>query len=153
LDSCHDEETPQIHFPQNARKISRCDRCAICESQNVVISISAVFYRISSGQWPDFMQLLSSVDAAAALGISVATLYDWLSQSNLGTFEIRGQSVTVDYFQGGRRGQGRIQIDRQEIERLLGLMRVSPKAVPVRKLPSKQPTFQHLSAKLGRPED
>ena len=61
---------------------------------------------------------LSSDQAAKRLGVTVPTLYDWLSQSDAGEFVIRGQSLTISYFQGGRRGQGRIQIDESEIDRL-----------------------------------
>jgi hypothetical protein len=98
-------------------------------------------------------QLLNSKDAAAALGLSVLTLYDWLGQSDAGRFEIRGQPVTIAYYQGGRRGQGRIKIDSREIDRLLSLMRVSPQPNALRKKPTKKPTLQHITAKLGRPED
>ena len=45
------------------------------------------------------------------------------------------------------------QIERQEIERLLNLMRVVPQKIVERKLPAKQTTFQHITAKLGRPEE
>ena len=96
---------------------------------------------------------LSSKEAAAALGISVLTLYDWLSQSDAGEFEIRGQPVTIAYYQGGRRGQGRIRFDAQEVERLLSLMRVTPKVTRTRKRPQKTSAFQHITNNLGRPED
>jgi len=64
-------------------------------------------------------ELLSSQDAARRLGITTATLYDWLAQSDAGTFLIRGQPTTINYYQGGRKGQGRIKFDSQELERLL----------------------------------
>jgi hypothetical protein len=98
-------------------------------------------------------QLLNTKDAAAAIGVSVLTLYDWLSQSDSGKFEIRGQPVTVEYFQGGRRGQGRIKIAHQEIERILSLMRVTPKVASSRSRCKKKPTLQHITTKLGRPVD
>ena len=98
-------------------------------------------------------RLLTAKDAAAALGISVLTLYDWLYQSDMGKFNIRGQPVTIDYYQGGRRGQGRIKIDVQETQRLLSMMRVSPKVPGTRKQPTKKSTLQHISTRLGRPED
>ena len=100
-----------------------------------------------------FTQLLSTKDAAAALGVSVFTLYDWLKQSDAGRFVIRGQPVTIEYYQGGQRGQGRIQIDAQEIQRLLNLMRVSPARKVVRRTASKPKTLQHITATLGRPDD
>ena len=98
-------------------------------------------------------ELLSSQQAACWLGISTATWYDWLSQSDAGTFAIRGQPVSINYYQGGRNGQGRIKIDRQELERLLGLMRVPAKSTLVRRPPTKKASFQHITAKLGRPGD
>lgn len=98
-------------------------------------------------------ELLSSEIAARRLGIRVLTLYDWLSQSDGGVFEIRGQSVTIEYYQGGRRGQGRIMIDAEEIERLLSLMRVTPKGAYIRKRPEKETKLQHITTKLGRADD
>ncbi|MCO6457681.1 MAG: helix-turn-helix domain-containing protein [bacterium] len=98
-------------------------------------------------------ELLSSQDAARRLGISTATLYDWLAQSDAGTFMIRGQPTTINYYQGGRKGQGRIKIDSQELERLLELMFVSPKSQPIRRAPRKQTSMQHITTKLGRPDD
>jgi hypothetical protein len=98
-------------------------------------------------------ELLSSQDAARRLGITTATLYDWLAQSDAGTFMIRGQPTTVNYYQGGRKGQGRIKIDSQELERLLELMFVSPKSQPIRRAPRKQTSMQHITTKLGWPDD
>jgi hypothetical protein len=98
-------------------------------------------------------RLLNSKDAATALGVSVLTLYDWLSQSDKGEFEIRGQAVTISYYQGGRRGQGRIRIDVREVERLLTLMRVTPQASMTRQKPTKKRAMQHITANLGRPDD
>ena len=97
--------------------------------------------------------LLSSEQAARRLGVSVLTLYDWLSKSDACAFEVRGLPVTIDYYQGGRRGQGRIKIDTQEVERLLSLMRVAPKLPRSRKRLEKEPTLQHITTKLGRPDD
>lgn len=96
---------------------------------------------------------LSSRDAAELLGISRSTLYGWLAQSDAGEFEVRGQQVTIDYYQRGRRGQGRIQLKLQEVERLLSLMRVAPKPARVHKRQKKQPQLQHITTKLGLPED
>ena len=96
---------------------------------------------------------LNTKEAAQRLGISPATLYDWLSQSDAGEFQIRGQSVTIDYFQGGRRGQGRIQIEPAEIERLKELMRVRPRRIVSRKPPRKQVSFPGIHVELGDPGD
>ncbi len=98
-------------------------------------------------------ELLSSMEAAQRLGISTATLYTWLSQSDAGTFMIRGQPTTISYYQGGRKGQGRTKIDGQELDRLLSLMMVSPKTTPRRRRPRKQSSFQHITTKPGRPDD
>ena len=98
-------------------------------------------------------QLLNSKDAADSLGLSVLTLYDWLGQSDVGEFVIRGQPVTIEYYQGGRREQGRIKIDAKEIERHLLLMRVTPSTTYARRRPEKKTILQHITIKLGRPTD
>jgi hypothetical protein len=66
---------------------------------------------------------------------------------------IRGEPTTINYYQGGRVGQGRIKIDHREVERLLSLMRVSPRTKAVQKKPAKKPTLRHITAKLGLPDD
>ena len=55
-------------------------------------------------------ELLSTTEAARQLGISRASLYDWLSQSNARQFTFRGRPVTIEHLQGGAKGQGRIKI-------------------------------------------
>ncbi len=97
--------------------------------------------------------LLTSKEAAEQLGISTASLYDWLAQSDAGTFIIRGQSVTIDYLQGGRRGQGRIKIETREIERLKDLMRVRPRPIRKRKPPAKRHHYPGITVELGDPDD
>ena len=101
---------------------------------------------------PMVSKRLPSDEAAARLGISRATLYDWLSQSNAGSFILCGVGVTINYYQSGRRGQGRIQIDASEIERLLSLMKITPDPLPHRTV-RKKPSLTHITAPLGRPED
>lgn len=98
-------------------------------------------------------ELLTSEQAANSLAISVPTFYDWLSQSDAGTFQLRGQPITIDYFQGGRRGQGRIQIEEQEVARLRDAMRVRPQRPMRRRLPMHQQTFPGITVPLGRPDD
>jgi hypothetical protein len=98
-------------------------------------------------------ELLSSEQAARKLGIRVSTLYAWLGQSDACAFEIRGRPVTISYYQGGRRGQGRIKIDHREVERLLSLMRVSPQPNTARRTPRRKSALQHITANLGRPDD
>jgi len=53
--------------------------------------------------------LISTANAADCLGIAVRKLYEWPSQSDAGEFQIRGRNVTIDDYQGGRRGQGQIK--------------------------------------------
>lgn len=96
-------------------------------------------------------ELLTTREAARRLGISTACLYDWLAQSNAGRFVLRGQPVTIDYLQGGPRGQGRIRIEVGEIERLKDLMRVRPNSAPQRRPPLRQTAYPGITVKLGRP--
>jgi hypothetical protein len=97
-------------------------------------------------------ELLTSRDAARRLGISVPRLYEWLALSDRGDFQLRGAPVTIDYFQGGAKGQGRIRIAAKEVDRLLGLMRVWPAPQRDRRSPARRPTLQHITAKPGRPD-
>lgn len=98
-------------------------------------------------------ELLTSNDAAERLGISTLTLYDWLSQSDAGEFMIRSQPTTIEYLQGGRKGQGRIRIAESEIMRLLSLMTVTPATVKTRKPSQKKRLLQHITTTPGRPDD
>jgi hypothetical protein len=98
-------------------------------------------------------ELLSAQEAARWLGISVTSLYDWLGQSDRGLLIIRGQSVTVDYYQAGPQGQGRIRIEAAEVERIKELMRVRPQPIPVRHPPIRRATFPGITVALGRPND
>ena len=96
--------------------------------------------------------LLTAKDAAEALGIGVTTFYEWLAQSDQGTFEIRGKHMSIAYFQGGRKGQGRIQIEPAEVERIKEFMRVHPKQVLPRKPPIRRASFPGITVQLGRPD-
>ncbi len=96
-------------------------------------------------------EFVSPRDAARRLGITVPTLYDWLSQSDYGLLRIRGERVTIDYLQGGPQGQGRIQIPAAEVCRILELMRVKPKRLEVRRPPTKQMHYPGITVPLGRP--
>jgi len=98
-------------------------------------------------------KLLSSFEAAERLGIAVATLYEWLSQSDVGRFHIRGQRVNIEYYQGGRRGQGRIRVPKKEVERLLSMMRVSPRQATSKPHSPSKPITKHITVALGRPDD
>ena len=95
--------------------------------------------------------LLSADEAARRLGMATTTLYDWLAQSDQCTLSIRGRAVTVDYLQGGPKGQGRIKIAAQEVERLLDLMRVGPQNGAPRRSPNRPRSFPGITVKLGRP--
>jgi hypothetical protein len=96
-------------------------------------------------------ELLSTKVAAQRLGISTASLYDWLSKSNAGEFLLCGQAVTIAYLQGGSRGQGRIRIEAREIERLKDLMRVQPQRNLSRQPAVKETHYLGITVKLGRP--
>jgi hypothetical protein len=98
-------------------------------------------------------ELVTAKEAARRLGISVPSVYDWLGQSDHGLLVIRGQSVTINYFQGGPQGQGRIRIEAAEVERIKELMRVRPQQAPTRRLPIRHDTFPGITVKLGRPND
>ena len=97
-------------------------------------------------------ELLTAREAARRLGIATASLYDWLAQSDVGALAIRGQAVTVEYFQGGAKGQGRIRIEAREVERLRDLMRVRPHAPVERRPPPPLHRYPGINAKLGRPD-
>jgi hypothetical protein len=96
-------------------------------------------------------ELLTTRQAAQRLGISTASLYGWLAQSNAGTFVLQGQPTTIDYLQGGARGQGRIKIEAGEIERLRDLMRVRPRPLPLRRPAIHEAQYPGITVKLGRP--
>ncbi len=93
--------------------------------------------------------LLTARDAARRLGISTASLYDWLTQSDAGTLVIRGEPLTVDYFQGGAKGQGRIRIEAQEVQRLKEAMRVRPRPVQQRRPPTRRHHYPGITVELG----
>ena len=96
-------------------------------------------------------ELLTTREAAAQVGLSVTSFYDWLGQSDRGLLVIRGQPVTIEYFQGGPQGQGRIRIEAAEVERIRELMRVHPQhAKPVRR-PVPRQAFPGITVPLGRP--
>jgi hypothetical protein len=97
-------------------------------------------------------EFLTAQEAAGRLGIAVASLYDWLGQSDRGLLVIRGRPVTIDYLQGGAQGQGRIRIEAGEIERLKNLMRVRPQPCLPRRPPMPQVSFPGIKVPLGRPE-
>ena len=95
--------------------------------------------------------LLSAKEAAKRLGISPPTLYDWLGQSDHGMLVIRGERMTIRYFQSGPRGQGRIQIEASELDRIMECMRVYPARPSTRKPQSQSSGLPGITAKLGKP--
>ena len=84
-------------------------------------------------------------------------MYQWLADSDTGTLVIRGQPVTIDYLQGGPKGQGRIKIEAREVERLKELMRVRPRPPWQRRPPTKLhhyprlPVDQSICPEKGQP--
>lgn len=96
--------------------------------------------------------LLTAKESARRLGIMVTTLYDWLGQSQWGLLRIQGQPVTINYFQSGPNGQGRILIEDTEILRLRELMRVRSKRLPPRQMPVQRNQFPGITVPLGRPD-
>src|SRR2546430_2150503 len=97
-------------------------------------------------------ELLSAREAARRLGMAVTSLYDWLGQSDRGLLVLRGQPVTINYLQGGWRGQGRIRIEAAEVERLKDLMRVHPQRIIPRRPPVRQQSFPGITVPLGWPD-
>jgi hypothetical protein len=95
--------------------------------------------------------LLTAKEAASRLGITATTLYDWLGESDYGLLVIRGQRVTIRYFQSGPSGQGKIQIEACEVERIKELMRVVPQQVIPRRPQLRSDQFPGITVPLGRP--
>jgi hypothetical protein len=96
--------------------------------------------------------LLIANEAAQRLGISVGHLYERLRMSNLGELVIGGQFTTIEYFQGGPKGQGRIRISATEVERLIELTRVRPQPAQTRRPPIRRAAYPGITVDLGRPE-
>lgn len=97
-------------------------------------------------------ELLTPDEAARRLGVTRTTFYDWVGQSRRGLLRIHGGPVTIEFFQTGANGQGRIGIEEGEVERLRELMRVKPSVPILRKPPTQRKTYPHISVALGRPD-
>ncbi len=95
--------------------------------------------------------LLVAKEAAQRLGIGIGQLYEWLRMSNDGDLAIGGQFTTIEYFQGGPKGQGRIRISAAEVERLIELTRVRPQATQNRRPPVGRAVYPGITVELGRP--
>lgn len=98
------------------------------------------------------VELLTTKEAAPRLGVSVGQVYEWLRLSDVGALVIGGQATTIEYFQGGAKGQGRIRIANTEVERLIQLTRVRPRIVSLRRPPTRRSAYPGITVKLGRPE-
>lgn len=96
--------------------------------------------------------LLSAEQAAQRLGVSKTTFRGWLGRSDVGALVIRARPVTIVYYQGGPKGQGRIKIEAKEVERIKDLMRVRPRALHPRRHPTQRLVFPEITAKLGTPD-
>lgn len=96
-------------------------------------------------------ELLSAQQAAGRLGITTTTLYDWLGQSRRELLVIRGQRTSISYYQGGSKGQGRIKIEAEEVERLKELMRVRSTRTVTRSARIQRDAFPGINVHLGRP--
>ena len=94
---------------------------------------------------------ISAQEAARRLGIAVTSFYDWLGQSDHGILVIRGQPFTIDYWQGGPAGQGRIRIAPAEVERIKEAMRVHPQRLLPRQASVRRESFPGIVVPLGRP--
>jgi len=95
--------------------------------------------------------LLTPRQAAQRLGVTAATVYSWLAESNAGTFMLHGRPVTIAYFQTGRNGRGRIRIEATEIDRIMELMQVCPRPTARLSFPVREVQFPGIIVKLGRP--
>jgi hypothetical protein len=95
--------------------------------------------------------LLTAMEAARRLGISKSRLYEWLGLSNAGRFAIRGRPVTIDYFQGGPKGQGPIRIAAKEVERLVEATRVLPVLETLHRPVDRRPVYPGITVELGLP--
>jgi hypothetical protein len=95
---------------------------------------------------------LTAKEAAERLGISATTFYGWLGLSDQGLLVIRGESITIDYCQGGPRGQGKILIDAAEVVRLKETMRVRPLRQRPRRHPTSPGRYPGITVPLGQPD-
>jgi hypothetical protein len=99
------------------------------------------------------VSLLSAKEAAEQIGLTRSTFYGWLGLSDHGLLVIRGQPATIRYYQGGAQGQGKIQIEAAEIERLQELMRVVPQKPTRHRSPTSRNSFPGITVPLGRPAE
>jgi hypothetical protein len=112
------------------------------------IAANAGIYWVWSAMYSD---LLRAKEAARLLGMRVTTLYAWLGLSDYGLLVIRGQPATIHYYQGGPSGQGRIQIEAAEVDRVRELMRVVPQKPPTRRPQMRRDQLPGIKVPLGRP--
>lgn len=96
-------------------------------------------------------ELLTAVEAAHRLGVTVTTFYDWLGQSDRGLLRIRGAAIMIEYLQGGPQGQGKIGVPATEVERIKQAMRVVPQRHVPRRPIARPQSFPGITVPLGRP--
>jgi len=96
--------------------------------------------------------LLTPAEAARRLGITRATFYAWLGLSRRSLLEVHGRRVTIEFFQTGAKGQGRIRLEASEVDRIRELLRVKPTISLQRRPMVPRRTFPHITAQLGRPD-
>ncbi|HWB00217.1 MAG TPA: DNA-binding protein [Pirellulales bacterium] len=96
-------------------------------------------------------ELLTVREAAKRLAIKPTTLYAWFGLARRGLLVLRGENVTVHFYQTGRKGQGRISIPASEVERLRGYLQVVPPRAPIRQSPVRRLSFPGIDVPLGRP--
>jgi len=119
---------------------------------------SNISFSISNGQRPGRVTMgenepLTAEESAKRLGVDRLTLYGWLSKSDCGELVIRGHHVIIQYRQTGARGQGKIAIEAQEIERLKKLMQVTPRRPKkFRPPPPRKQHYPGIFVTPGRPD-
>lgn len=97
------------------------------------------------------LDFLTPRSAAQRLGISVTTLYDWLGRADAGFLTLHGRRVTIRYYQTGAKGQGRIQIEASEVDRIREAMRVQSKRISGRPPKTVPNSLPGITVSLGRP--
>jgi hypothetical protein len=97
-------------------------------------------------------ELLTAAETARRLGVTRATIYDWLGLSRRNLLEIHGRRVTIEFFQTGAKGQGRIRLEAMEVVRIKELLRVKPTTMLERRPPTRRQSFPHITVPLGRPD-
>ena len=125
----------------------------MCHGASGFVTVPPDSHASSENSMPAADALFSAQEAAHFLGVATTTLYAWLAQSDQGILVIRGRTVQIDYLQGGPNGQGRIKIERRELERVKTLMRVLQVRRLPRRLRARRRTYPGITVPLGRPKE